>query len=466
MASPLTHRRMAIASIALLTIMSPGFCTAQGAAANPSGSASALFARSIVSQPLTLGAALELALRNQPDLRVAEADLAILRADSAFAGIPAFNPVVELQAGRGGPSLVSGSEHNLELAVSQELELGGKRDARMRLATARARAGAAEWGVKLQALESDVRARFGRALFLQDRLRLVNELAELDRHVVRSAQARVLDGSMTPVTGRLTETDLLLLEAQGRRVHVELRQSLVMLGIAIGWPLPDSTRLAGTLQVDSLRAPEDSVVARALSARRAGGVLQAQIAVRRAELHLAEREAHPNITVGLGLARERRSFSHEDFSGDPAIVGGIAGARSTDDVWTARVSAPLALRQKNQAGRARASAEIVRSEAELVRYRIVTELEVLSTVRRFADATGLYQFYLDRSTHVRQDLGLIREAYADGRISLDSYLTQKGRLVDMLLGQLEAADAYWTARGELESAVGLDLEHINERGGR
>ena len=87
-------------------------------------------------------------------------------------------------------------------------------------------------------------------------------------------------------------------------------------------------------------------------------------------------------------------------------------------------------------------------------------------VRRFQDATSLYRIYLDRSTRVRQDLTLIREAYADGRISLDSYLTQKGRLVDTLLGQLEAADAYWDARGELESAVGLDLAHINAGGAR
>ena len=62
---------------------------------------------------------------------------------------------------------------------------------------------------------------------------------------------------------------------------------------------------------------------------------------------------------------------------------------------------------------------------------------------------------------MRQDLVLIHEAYADGRISIDSYLTQKGRLVDTLLEQLDAADAYWVARGDLESVVGFDLAHIN-----
>ncbi|MBK8324872.1 MAG: hypothetical protein IPL06_19895 [Betaproteobacteria bacterium] len=61
---------------------------------------------------------------------------------------------------------------------------------------------------------------------------------------------------------------------------------------------------------------------------------------------------------------------------------------------------------------------------------------------------------------------LIHEAYVDGRISLDSYLTEKGRLVETLLGQLEAGDAYWDARGQLEAAVGLDLAHLNVGGAR
>ena len=58
----------------------------------------------------------------------------------------------------------------------------------------------------------------------------------------------------------------------------------------------------------------------------------------------------------------------------------------------------------------------------------------------------------------------MREAYADGRIALDSYLTQKGRLVDTLIAQLDAADAYWEARGALGSVVGLELSRINDGG--
>ena len=466
MASRITHRLGVIACAALLTTQVALRAMAQTKPVDPAASLSPVTASSEIPQPFTLRAALDIARENHPDLRVTGANLATLRADSTFARVPGFNPVLELQIARGGQTIGSSSEGTLDLGVSQELELWGKRGARQTVATARSRTGAAEWGLKLQEIESDVRARFERALFLQDRFGTLDEIAGLDRRVVAAAQARVRDGSMTPVTGRLTELDLLRVEAQGRRARADLRQSLVALGLSIGQELPDSTRLDGVLQADSLQAPEDSVVVLAMNIRGDGEVLRRQLAERQAEFHLADREARPNLTLGLGLTRERRSFSSGDFTGDPAIVGGIAGARSTDNLWTARISAPLPLRQKNQAGRARASAEIIRSQADYDRYRLRTKVEVLGAVRRFRDAIGLYGLYIDRSTRVRQDLVLIREAYVDGRIALDSYLTQKGRLVDTLLGQLEAADAYWETRGELESAVGLDLAHINAGGTR
>ncbi len=466
MASGLTHRLTAMACAALLVSWLPGRALAQTRPSEPGAKPAMGDHSGRPADSLTLQSALDVALASHPDLRVARSDLAAARADSTFASLLAFNPQVELNSARGGSSLGSGSEATLDLGVSQELELWGKREARQSVATSRSQISAAELRAKRQDIESDVRARFERALFLQERLALADELAELDRRVVQATQARVRDGSITPVTGRLTDLDLLRLEAQGRRARSDVRQAMVALGLAMGRALPDTVHLSGELQADSLAAPEDSVVAIALRMRATGDVLRRQIVERQSELRQAELEGRPNLTVGLGLTRDRRSFSHGDFSGDPRIVGGIAGATSTDNLWTARISAPLPLWQKNQAGRARAAAEIGRSEAEYARYRLRTQMEVLAAARRFEDSAGLYSLYLGRSTRVRQDLVLIHEAYADGRISLDSYLTQKGRLVDTLLGQFEAGDSYWDARGQLEAAVGLDLTHVNAGGAR
>ena len=102
MASRLTHRLMAMGCIAVL-VAKIGY-----------GVTSAL------AEPLTLPVALERALASHPDLRLAGADLAVARADSMFAGRPAFNPQLELQGSRGGGSAGGGSDHSVGLALSQE----------------------------------------------------------------------------------------------------------------------------------------------------------------------------------------------------------------------------------------------------------------------------------------------------------------------------------------------------------
>jgi len=424
------------------------------------------FPTTAITAPLTLPDAIALAVDGHPDLRAAEAALGVARADSTYAGTAAFNPALEIRASSGGQSLGSGTESVLEFGVSQELELGGKRGARRVVAAARSRTSAAEWDAQRLAIESRVRAEFEHALFMQERVRSLDELAELDRPVVRATQARVRDGLVTPVTGRLTELDGLRIEVQVRRARSDFRQAILGLAQAMGRELADSTRLAGELAPDSLQAPEDSVIAVALRRRGEGAVLRGQMNERRAELDLAQREGRPNLTVGAGLSRERRSFAGEDFSGDPAIVGGIDGVSATDNLWTARISLPLPFWQKNQAGQARATAEIARSQATYDRYSIQLRLDILAAIRQFEDATALYHMYLDRSPRVRQDLGLVRGAYTDGRIALDSYLTQKGRLVDTLLAEIEAGDAYWDARGRLEAAAGLGLAQLNTEAAR
>ena len=449
-------------TMAALGMLLTLFVSVAGAAGSPPEKA----IQPVISNPLTLLAALELALRVHPELRVAEANLAVARGDSLFAGVTAFNPNVQLQMTRGGDNLGSGTDGSFGVSVSQELELWGKRGARESVATAHSQTAAAEWSAKRQEIESGIRSQFERAIYLQDRVETLAELADLDRRVVTATQARVRDGSTTPLTGRMTELDLLRAEAQGSRARSEHRQAMINLALAIGYELPDSTRLSGELSADSLVAPEDSVVALALRARAEGQVLRRRIDESRLELDLAEREARPNLTIEAGLARDRSSFAGSNFTGDPVIVGGITGVSDTDNLWTLGVGIPLPLWQKNQAGRARASAGIVRSEAEYNRYRLQTRMEVMAVAHRFQDAAELYGLYLQRSTRVREDLVLIREAYADGRISLDTYLTQKGRLVDTLIGQLDAAAAYWDARGELEAAAGLDLTTLNAGGGR
>lgn len=417
-----------------------------------------------VPSPLSLEDALRFAREHHPELRIARASLGGARADSTFAGVHPFNPELEVHSVRGGESFGSSDEGSFEAGVRQELDLWGKRG--QRRAVAGARSGAASAGVeaRFQAIASAVRGMFQRTLFLQQRLELLTEFAELDRRVATSTEARVRDGAITPLTGRLIELDFLGAESQRMRARSDLRQSVYALGAALGGVVPETLRLSGTVAIDTLRLTGDDVVARALQNRREGDLLRRDVEVRRGELRLADLEGRPNLTIGIGVSREVTSFDGSNFSGDPAIVRGIGGARAVDHLWRASVSVPIPLWQRNQGARARATADIQVAQAEYEGLLSRIQLESFAAAARFRDAAELYHVFLDRTVRLRSDIALIREAYMDGRISLDSYLAEKSHLVDTLTAQLEAAEAYWEARAALETAVGEDLDRLNQGG--
>lgn len=419
-----------------------------------------------VPSPLSLEDALRFAREHHPELRIARASLGVARADSTFAGVHPFNPELEVQSVRGGESFGSSAEGSVEVGARQEIDLWGKRGQRRAVASARSRTAAAEVEARIQVIESAVRAQFQRTLFLQQRLALLTEFAELDRRVLASAEARVRDGAITPLTGRLIELDFLGTESQRMRARSDLRQSGYALGSALGGAVPETLRLSGTVAIDTLRLTGDDVVARALQNRREGDLLRRSVEVRQGELRLAGLEGRPNLTIGFGVSREVTSFEGSGFSGDPSIVRGISGARDVDHLWRASVSVPIPLWQRNQGARARATAEIQVAQAEHGGFLSRIQLEAFASAARFRDAAELYRVFLDRTVRLRSDIALIREAYMDGRISLDSYLAEKGRLVDTLTAQLEAAEAYWEARAALETAVGEDLDRLNQGGTR
>ncbi len=413
-----------------------------------------------VPNPLTLDAALQFSRTQHPDLAVLAAAASAVRADSIAAGIKPFNPELELGFARGGDSFTSGTDGTLDFALRQEIELWGKRAQRRAAAAARLHTTLAALEARRQQIESHARASFRRGLFLQGRLATLRDLAALDREVVTSTRARVRDESVTPLTGRLTELDWLRVEGELVKAESTYRQALVELALALGGHLPDALVLQGDSAIDTLRVSEDALVNAALARRRETAALRLRVAERQSELRVTQLEWKPNLTVGAGLAWERQSFGRSDFSSDPAIVGGIAQLSAHDHLWQARVIMPLPLWQKNQGAQARAAAEVLQARRELDRFVFQTGMDARAAVRRFNDAAHLCRLYETWSAPLWRDLALVRGAYVDGRIPLESYLTQRGRLVDTLLAQLEAQEGYWDARGELEAVVGADVTQL------
>lgn len=309
--------------------------------------------------PLKLQAALEMALRANPELAAARRELEALEATIIQAGV---RPNPELAA------LVEDSHRvtrTTTLQLNQPIELGGKRAARI---------GAAERGrdialTELRGKRAEIRAAvtvaFFDTLIAQERMRLARAGVELAQRATDVARRRVLAGKISPIE----ETKARVAES-GVRMELKLAESELATA---------RKRLAGTWgdltprfeDVEGDPAAPPPLPSRADLERRMDAsptLVRARIEVDR-RLALAEIERSrriPNVTVSLGAKHSN------ELGRDQAILG---------------VSIPIPLFDRNQGNLLEAlrRTDKARDDLSATEIRLSTELaqalERLSTAR-------------------------------------------------------------------------------------
>ena len=258
--------------------------------------------------PITLKAALELALGSNPSLSAAGRELEALEAT-----------IIQAQVRR-NPEVSAFIEdtrratRTTTLQLNQPIELGGKRAARISAAERGRDAATAELDAKRAEIRAAVSAAFFDVLVAQERLRLAQASVELAQRATSAATRRVAAGKVSPVE----ETRARVAEA-GVRVELtlagsELATARKRLAGTWGDPMPRFERAEGDPEaLPPLPALAD------LNSRLAASpnLLRASIEVdRRQALAEIERSRRvPDLTVSLGARR------NEELGLNQAILG-------------------------------------------------------------------------------------------------------------------------------------------------
>jgi cobalt-zinc-cadmium efflux system outer membrane protein len=258
--------------------------------------------------PLTLKAALELALGANPELSAAGRELEALDATITQAQVrpnPEFSALIE------DTRLAT---RTTTLQLNQPIELGGKRSARIEAAERGRDTASLELDAKRAEIRAAVTAAFFDVLVAQERLRLAQASVELAQRATGAATRRVTAGKVSPVE----ETKARVAEA-GVRVELALAASEVTTArrrLAATWanPAPRFERAEGDLEaLPPLPALAD------LNARLAASpaVLRARIEIERRQAlsEIERRRGIPDVTVSLGVKRD------EQLGFNQAILG-------------------------------------------------------------------------------------------------------------------------------------------------
>ncbi len=265
-AHPITHKTMLRAGlISILALLT-----------------SPLFAAT--AQMLTMDQALETAFANNPDLAAAQWETGIAQGERQQAGlIP--NPEVSWEA-----EDTRRNSRTTTVMINQPIELGGKRGARIEVASRAQDAAGIELERKRNVLRADVIQAFYSSSTAQQRLQLSRQSLELAERGLRVAQGRIKSGKSSPVEGTRAEVQLSEVRLELRRAERDEASAYQRLAQVMGAPLPAFVSVGDPSR--SMPTVPDS----SLLLNRIGETAE----LRLAKLQIDQREA------SLGLEKARR----------------------------------------------------------------------------------------------------------------------------------------------------------------
>jgi len=417
-------------------------CAAAGLAVVAIASAPAALAQAS-SKVLTLQQALSRAAAANPRLAAAGFDVGIADGRRRQAGaVPNPEASVEVDNILGSGAYRGTRSAETTLQLSQLIELGGKRQAR--IAAGLAETDGAIWQREAERLAvlSDTATAFVSVLGAQRRVQIIDEqVMALDR-LTPELRRRVEAGASSPAEISRAQVATDLLRVEGLRARTSLATERRELAVLMGDSSPTFASVTGQF-ASTGRPPSFQSLLAAINSNPQLIRWTAVRAQREAELLTARLKPIPDLRVSAG-------WRHYNDTGDSAVRLGI--------------SVPLPVWDQNQGDIAAANETLRKTRAE----REINKAALIGVAGRAYDAaTGaLAELSLLRSSvlpNSRKAADAVNEGYVQGRFTLLDLLDAQSAVAQAALREQEALQSFHTAVTTIEGLVGRPFVLARER---
>ncbi len=383
---------------------------------------------------ITLETALAYARSRNPALKAAGLAVRGREARASQEGLPP-NPELEIEienfGGNGGLSGFDSAEYTVGLA--REIQLGGKRKKRVKLATVET--GLAEWDRRaaLADLEAGVKKAFFELLVAQDRVALMEESARTAAELAVTASARVEAGKVPQIEEMRAQVSAATATLDQNRARRRLDTARRNLAEMWGATTPRFDRAVGNAETVLPLVPFE--VLEALLPRNPD----------------VARWADERTANALRLELEKAGGIP-----DPEIVFGVRNVRETDEyAFVAGVSIPLPLFDRNQGAisEARYALDRVEQERESAYVGVKTSLS-----RAYNDLRDAYSRVLTLRESVlpaaETAFARARDGYRYGKYDYLVMLDAQQTVFASKADYLDAIEAYHNAVIQVERLTG------------
>lgn len=383
---------------------------------------------------VSLGEVIDEVLRHAP--RVVEADAEVQAAEGALAQAQALFPEnPELEARYASDfAFAREGDREVEVNLSQELEIAGQRGLRRQAAEERLRAARHRLTLARAEARAEATVLYARLWAAGRKLALAQRVEAIARTAGAAAKRRFEQGDISEVEAALFAADAARISTQAQEAAAELEAARAELALLTAGSLPGA-RAASALPSPEPRAiqlPSPESTAAVQEPARAAAAAEA-------ELSLARRERIPNPTVSLGYEREDGQLHLGELHVDESTQRLALSLSLPLPLWNrnAREIAEASARRRiaEEKARAAAASSSERLQRAASRARLAWESErtlseVLPSAERARD--------------------ILERGFERGQLGLTDYIGKRDLLLQAELSALSAHVARVEAFAELD----------------
>ncbi|UCD00075.1 MAG: TolC family protein [Phycisphaerales bacterium] len=390
--------------------------------------------------PLTLSQAISLVLTRNPELKVYSWDIRSADARRVQASLhsnPELAVTTEEFGGSGARKGFDGSE--TMIAVTQPIEMGGKRERRSQVAALEKKL--VEWDYNISRLEviRQTQKAFAEVWGVQRRIELTRDQMDLAKELLSAVRKRVEAGKDSPSEADKAQIEFANAQMKYRQATgtlIDVRHRLAMLWGAAN---PGFEQAAGSLDIDvellTLAQLKEQAQSHPQILR-----WQDEQALARARLDLAKAQARSDIAITAGLKRL------EQENDNTAIIG---------------LAIPLPVFNRNQGSIEEAQYQLAKTQQRRIHTLTQVESQLAQYRQRLETALAHVSTLKDVVLrNAKTVFEVARTGYEGGKFDYLHLLDAQRTLFTTEIQLLNAQLSVRLARADLEYAVGQSLESI------
>jgi len=392
------------------------------------------------ARPLSLSDALALAEQQNPTLQAQAQSIETSRAGETTAGL------------RPNPTFQNDTS-SATAGLYQEVELGGKRRARLESAQLATSISRTDFSDARRTLILNVRQAFVGALLARSNVDLARESLSSFQRVIDLNRARFDRGAMSGADLMKVELQMLPFQTDLEDATLALKTAKAALRSLLGGSnLPEDFDVEGDLRPPAFSKRLSELQQAALANRPDLKSAETGIMKAGADLRLAKANGYPDPTIGTSLLHT----GHE--IGGPAWFEPFFPKGETSNAMGLGLSFPIPLFNRNQGEIARTRSEERRADllALAVRNQVLQEVEVAyASLQSSRERVRLYEeTYLSRANQLRETAEF---AFQKGATSILEFLDVERTYRATQIAYRKELAGYQTALAELEAAVGAPV---------